>query len=135
MDIEYPYFLLFYFCKQFTAITGHNKQMSVALITASTKMWMTLLHNSRNVLWISYVQCDYSCQQRDKFVYKKNNSHFPFLRIFIAMNVGLEIFIEIHVFLYFYNETTSSHQRCSTEKLFLKILQYLQENTCVAVTF
>ena len=44
VDTEYPYFLLFRcnkifcFCKRFTAITGHNKQMSVTLITNSTKM-------------------------------------------------------------------------------------------------
>ena len=44
VDIEYPYFSLFRcnkifrFCKRFTAITGHNKQMPVALITRSTKM-------------------------------------------------------------------------------------------------
>ena len=44
VGIEYPYFSLFrcnaFFrcCKRFTAITGHNKQMSVALITTSTKM-------------------------------------------------------------------------------------------------
>ena len=28
----------------------------------------------------------------------------------------------------------SSHQRCSIKKLFLKILQYSQENTCVGVS-
>ena len=28
----------------------------------------------------------------------------------------------------------SSHQRCSIKKLFLKILQYLQENTYVEVS-
>ena len=29
----------------------------------------------------------------------------------------------------------SSQQRCSIKKIFLKILQYLQENTCVGVSF
>ena len=29
----------------------------------------------------------------------------------------------------------SSYQECSTKKLFLKMLQYLQENTCVGVFF
>ena len=29
----------------------------------------------------------------------------------------------------------SSHQRCSIKKLFLKILQYSQKNTCVRVSF
>ena len=43
VDTEYLYFSLFHgntffhCCKRFTAITGHNKQMSVALITTSTK--------------------------------------------------------------------------------------------------
>ena len=35
VDIEYPFF---HCCKWFTAITGHNKQMSVGLITSSTRM-------------------------------------------------------------------------------------------------
>ena len=30
-------------CKRFTAITGHNKQMSVALITTSIKMWTAFI--------------------------------------------------------------------------------------------
>ena len=29
----------------------------------------------------------------------------------------------------------SRHQRCSIKKLFLKVLQYSQENTCVGVSF
>ena len=43
VDTEYPYFLLFRcnkifcFCKRFTAITGHNKQMSVTLINYEYK--------------------------------------------------------------------------------------------------
>ena len=28
-----------------------------------------------------------------------------------------------------------SHQRCSIKKMFLKVLQYSQENTCVGVSF
>ena len=31
--------------------------------------------------------------------------------------------------------TKRSHRRCSIKKLFLKIPQYFQENTCVAVSF
>ena len=32
-------------------------------------------------------------------------------------------------------EFRNSHQRCSIKKLFLEILQYAQENTCVGVSF
>ena len=53
VDTEYLNFLLFfcntffYCCKQFTAITGHNKQMSVALVTRVQKCeWRLLSHNS-----------------------------------------------------------------------------------------
>ena len=31
--------------------------------------------------------------------------------------------------------STGTHQRCSIKNLFLKILQYSQENTCVGVSF
>ena len=34
-------------------------------------------------------------------------------------------------YLIFSKKCRSSHQRSSVEKLFLNILQYLQENTCV----
>ena len=55
--------------------------------------------------------------------------------IIIIVNVDFEIFIKTHVLLYFYKETRSSHRTCSLKKLFLKILQYLQENACVGVSF
>ena len=99
----------------FIAITCHNKQMSVALITLSAKIWMAFV-----------VYSDCSCQQRDKLYEKMffsklmQQSFSIFLSFFIIMNVDLEIFIKTHVLLYFYNETKSSHQRCSIKKLFLK---------------
>ena len=38
-------------------------------------------------------------------------------------------------FVYILVVPRSSHRWCSKEKLFLKILQYLQENICVGVSF
>ena len=43
--------------------------------------------------------------------------------------------LKTRVLLYFYNETRSSHRRCSIKKLFLKISQCSQVNTCVEVSF
>ena len=40
-----------------------------------------------------------------------------------------------NTFLYFYDETRSSHRQCSIKKLFLKILQHSLENTCFVVFF
>ena len=45
--------------------------------------------------------------------------------IFKFQNVTLEHIVGVR----------SSHQRCSTKKLLLKILHYLQEKTCVVVFF
>ena len=110
----------------FIAIICHNKQMSVALITLSAKMWMVFI----------VVYSDYSCQQRDKlyekmFFSKLMQQPFSiFLSFFIIMNVDLEIFIKTHVLLYFYNETKSSHQRCSIKKLFLKISNFTRKHLC-----
>ena len=88
-----------------------------------------------------YLLCsDYSCQQQDKFIYAKmffpNLFIFHFLRsFFIVINVDLEIFIKTHALLYFYNETRTSHQRCSIKKLFLKSMQYLQETPVLESLF
>ena len=89
--------------------------------------WRLLLRNSRNEIYCWYLMyCDYSSQQRDKFVYEKMffpnlwNSHFPFFW------ETFEMFIKTHVLLCFYNETRSSHRRCFIKKLFLKISQYSQ---------
>ena len=82
------------------------------------------------------VYSDYSCQQRDKlyekmFFSKLMQQPFSiFLSFFIIMNVDLEIFIKTHVLLYFYNETKSSHQRCSIKKLFLKISNFTRKHLC-----
>ena len=122
VDTTYPYFsffccnTFFHFCKQFTAINGHNKQVSVALITRVQKCeWRLLLHNSWNVFLILYVQWLLLCQQRDQLIYEKiflqtcTTAILHFLRrFFIVMNVDLEIFVKTHVLLFFYNETRSS---------------------------
>ena len=149
-DIECPYFSLFHCNAPF------HCSLQLVIINKCIQKWVQkceyknvndiyccLIHEK--YCWY-LMQINYFSQQQDKFIYQKRfffetykTTIFYFLgSFFIAMIVDLEIFIETHLFLYFYNETTSSsshHQRCCTKKLFLKILQCLQENTCVAVSF
>ena len=44
---------------------------------------------------------------------KKCHSHFAFFEKLFYFYVDLNIFVKTHVLFYFYNETRSSHQRCS----------------------
>ena len=82
---------------------------------------------------------DYSCQQRDKFIYEKMffpilcNTHFAFFfffSFFIVMNVDLKIFVKTHVLLYFYNETRSSHQRYSIKARLENFAIFTRKHLC-----
>ena len=60
------------------------------------------------------------------------NSHFAFffLSFFIVMNVDLQIFVKTHVLLYFYNETRSSHQRCSVKARLENFAIFTRKHLC-----
>ena len=69
-----------------------------------------------------------------KGVIFRNATTKSFLRIFWEKLYWEMIFFTV-AFSKLCEKSRSSHQGCSTKKLFLKILQYSQENTSVGVSF
>ena len=144
VDTEYLNFLLFfcntffYCCKQFTAITGHNKQMSVALVTRVQKCeWRLLSHNSWNVFLIFYVQWLLLSTTRPILdmtkcffqTYTTDILHFS-RSFFIAMHVELKILVKTYVLFYFYNETRSNHQKCSIKPVLKNFAIFTRKRLC-----
>ena len=98
-------------------------------------MWMTLLLRIHEIYFWYFMYCDYPCQQRDKFILEKIfflNAILHFLRsfFFIVINAGWEVFVKTHVLLYFYNETRSSHQRCSIKAVLENFATFTTKHLC-----
>ena len=119
--------------------------MSIALIATSTKkrngVYCCVIHETKYIVdilgtAITFLNNEIYLYMKKCFFQIIQQPFSIFLRsFFIIMIVNFEIFIKIHVLLYFYYETRSSHRRCSIKKLFLKISQHSQENTCVGISF
>ena len=49
---------------------------------------------------------------------------------FTVINAGWEVFVKTHVLLYFYNETRSSHQRCSIKAVLKNFAIFTRKHLC-----
>ena len=118
--------------------------MSIALITASTKsrnsVYCCVIHETKYIVEIlctviTLLNDEINLDMKKCFCQTCTTAifHFFLRSSFIIMNANFEMFIKTHAVLYFYGEIRSSHGMCSIKKLFLKISQYSQENTCVGV--
>ena len=120
----YVYTFVFFFYSAYGSWFSYS-QKKIKLFKEITKLCYLNQFNNQNLICINIGILIYSilkpCLHLGKlFEGPETNSNNTF-----------EIFAEYLPFL----EYRSSHQRCSIKKVFLKILQNSQENTCARVSF